>query len=564
MNCKVILNSTELHPEQNNLMFRGYIRHNGGLLFDDRAKAIIKDILAQSTLDQLLSEINGCFQLIYFQDNVLHFTIDHFGGQALFYKLTNGTLELFDNPMSYPHSSKLNDAALCAVLSAGYTLGAETIFTDVQECAPGTLYSFNCKTGKLDSKIWYHYYSTDSEDFDPAELESIVQSLFPDAEQGQYTLSLSGGIDSRFLLGLLLNKTKPFQTYSFGSEFNSDRQIAAKLAAFYKFRHHDHRFNENLCLQYFTPDDINFIIRHCTLGRSLPNETDLISSRLLKPAIDIICKGFCGDGLAGSLLNDKVLKLSSLDGITDYLFYKYFDLTPLSGKAYKCVLRQNLKADLEQLLNKNKGSYVSTAEEWHLLHKQRKYVVNTLSFYKAAGYRYYLPFYDRRLMDFFARLKLSEKLHQKAYYSYLKEHIFTGKLAVLKEIPTSRQGFLHQPEFSFRQKLTYKVHHLFARYDTARLRRRFSSLPLPLYADSFLLLTGKLQDASYLRRSIGENFPDIVSVSAFLKDAGCPEASSHLTWLSRQSTTQLNLNGLSICRFFCSEQFIQCLQERWT
>ncbi|MFO7660138.1 MAG: asparagine synthase-related protein [Candidatus Cloacimonadaceae bacterium] len=564
MNFKVSLNSADLHPEKSNLMFRGYMRHNGMLLFDGQAEAILQDILAESSLDKLLSEINGSFQLIYYQDNVLHFTIDHFGGQALFYKLTNGTLELFDDPMTFPHGSKLNDAALCAVLSAGYTIGAETVFQDVVECAPGTLYSFDCSTGKLDSKTWYHYYSSDESDFDPAELESLVQSLFPDTEQGQYTLSLSGGIDSRFLLGLLLRKETAFQTFSFGSESNFDRSLAAKLAAFFQFRHNDHRFDETLCRQYFTPEDIRFIIRNCTLGRSLPNETDLISSRLLNPATDIICKGFCGDGLAGSLLNDKVLKLSSLDGITNYLFEKYFDLTPLSGRTFKNTLRANLKTDLNRLLNKNKGSYVSTTEEWHLLHKQRKYVVNTLSFYKAAGYRFYLPFYDRRLMDFFANLKLSEKLHQKAYYNYLKEHIFTGKLAVLKEIPTSRKGFRHQVKPNLRQRITETLHHLSARYDPAKLRRRFSSLPLSLYADSFLLLTGKLQDASFLHKKVGANFPELVSVSAYLRDAGCSQASSHLVWLSRQSTAQLNLNGLALCRFFLNEQFSAMLAEHIT
>lgn len=562
MNHQVCLNSAELHPEKEKLIFRGYIIQAGKLLYDEQAEAVVTDILTRHSVDELLSEINGSFQLILYKDNTLCFSTDHFGGQALFYKLVQGKLELFDDPMTYTCSGKLNDAALCSLLAAGYTIGEQTIFNDVLECVPGTLYSFDCQTGKLESRLWYHYYSSDSEDFDPAQLETIVQSLFPEPEQGQYTLSLSGGIDSRFLLGLLLQKDKPFQTYSFGSEFNPDRQIAAKLAATYEFNHTSHDFNETICKEYFNADDIGFSLKNCTLARSLPNETDLISSRLLNPESDIIVKGFCGDGLAGSLLNGKVLKLNTLDNVTDYLFYKYFDLTALSGKSFRNLLWKDLKADLESLLAKNQNSSVSAAEEWHLLHKQRKYVVNTLAFYKAAGYRFYLPFYDRRLMDFFARLKFSEKLHQKAYYSYLKEHFFTGKLSGLKEIPTSRRGFLNKPELSAGERITKTLHQILARYDSAKLRRRYQSLPLSLYADSFLLFTGKLQGASYLRKSVRENFPDIVSVSSFLKSSGCPEAALHLDWLGRQSTAQPNLNGLALCRFFGSSQFIQCLSER--
>jgi len=564
MNYRIFCKTGELSPEKAKLIFCGYIHHNGELLFDAQAEAVVRASLEHSTLEKLLSEVNGSFQLIYLKDNVLHFTVDHFGGQALFYKLTDSGLELHDDPMACPHHGKLNDSALCAILSAGYTIGSDTIFQDVRECVPGTLYSYDLSTGKLDSSVWYHYYSSDHDEFDPAELETIVQSLFPDPEQGQYTLSLSGGIDSRFLLGLLMKKQKDSQTFSFGSESNPDRQIAAQITARYGVRHHDYKFNETLCAQYFTPDDISFVLSNCTLGRSLPNETDLIPSSLLDPKTDIIVKGFCGDGLAGSLLNSKVLNLHSLDGITDYLYYKYFNLTPLTRWTYKNILKDKLKADLNLLLAKNRGSFVSTAEEWHLLHKQRKYVVNTLAFYKAAGYKFYLPFYDRRLMDYFARLRFSQKLNQKAYYSYLKERFFTGELSVLKEISTSRQGFMDQPEKTVRQKVTEKVHHLSARYDPAKLRRSFSSLPLSLYADSFLLLTGKLQDASWLRKNVRDNFPGIVAVSAFLRDAGCPEAAAHLERTGRQSTARLELNGLAVCRFFGSEQFIRLLAEHIT
>ena len=181
-------------------------------------------------------------------------------------------------------------------------------------------------------------------------MDAILQGLFPESEQGEYTLSLSGGMDSRFLFGMLLNKVKPFRTFSFGSEFNKDKYIAGDLAEQFGIPNAKHNFTSQNCRGRYAGADLDLIIRHCTLGRSLPNETDLFSSQALNPEQDIICKGFGGDWLTGRYITPDLLKNKTPEQMTNYLFKKYFQLTCLSSKTLKKVFIPNWKSFYRQII----------------------------------------------------------------------------------------------------------------------------------------------------------------------------------------------------------------------
>jgi len=559
MSNKIRFNNAELNLEQNKVAFYGYINTGGKLLYHAQAEAVLNDFLQDRSLDDLLSEINGAFRLIFLKDNILSFTIDHFGGYTLFYKIRGNSLELFDNPMLFAGKEKLNDNSVCSILASGFTLGQDTIFEEIKECLPGTLYQFDTSSGKLETKAWFSYVSTNEKTLNANELDAILQGLFPETERNEYTLSLSGGMDSRFLLGILLNKSKPFQAYSFGSELNKDKFIAMELAEQFQIQHFTHNFTSNICREHYSGADLDFIIKNCTFGRSLPNETDLLSSKSLNPEKNIICKGFGGDWLTGRYITPPLLKIKTSKQMTNYLFNKYFQLTCLSSQNF----RNNLYDEFDKLMQTEyypfHPSLVSAAEQWNQHHNERKYIINTLAYYKARDYKFYLPFYDRGLLEYFARLKFKDKTDQNAYFTYLRERFFSGRLAPLKENTSLRPNFLVPIRLSLTQKLKSTAHNLLREIDPKKQRKRFARPSLAEYADSLMLFNCNFQTLPYLRNKIRENFPETNTVSRFLSDSGCPEAAKHIDWLSKQSTAQININGLSLCKFFFNKQFIQSL-----
>jgi asparagine synthetase B (glutamine-hydrolysing) len=561
MNGQVYLSGKKITLGTSNLFFHGYIKHKGSLLYDARAKKVIISFLQSHSLAELFRDINGSFQLIYLQDNKLFFSIDHFGGYSLFYQKSDSGIAIFDNPMQYKHKSSLSDTALCSIFAAGFTLGDETIFNGIKECQPGTLYSYDLETGRLDTEVWFSYYSTDSKSLDAMQLDEIADSLFPEVKDGNYTLSLSGGIDSRFLYGCLLKKEIEFRTFSFGTDLNEDKLIAEKLTSLYDTPFMEFDFTPELCSNYYTHPDTDFIVKNCTSGRSLPNETDLIPSYLLDPQTDIICKGFGGDFLTGRYITPAVRKLRTFESAVKYLFDKYFSLTCISGSPFRNLLHPHLLNSIQALYKANQKNIISTLEQWNLLHNERKYIVNTLAYYKALGFRFYLPFYDRNLMNFMAQLRFTEKTDQNAYFTYLREHFFTGKLAQLNEIKSLRDNFLSPVQPSLPRQLFNSAHNLLRVLDKQKIRKRYSALSQKEYADSLMLFTHSLKTLPYLTNRIGTNFPEIHKVSGFLQDKGCCEAAKHLHWLALQATAQININGLSLCEFFFNAEFMQVVKE---
>ncbi|MBM4398820.1 MAG: hypothetical protein FJ041_00610 [Candidatus Cloacimonetes bacterium] len=575
MKFRIVLGGQEIHLGNGELHFTGYINHNKHLLYDEQAAGVLNGILESQSVEMLLSGINGAFRLIYRKDDTIYFSVDHFGGFSLFYTIGKDCFEILDNPLYSVHKGDLDDVQICSLMAAGFTIGEGTFFENIRECLPGTLYKYDSGSGKLESQKWFEYLSTNEKTLDAEELLSIAETLFPETDNGQYTLSLSGGIDSRFLLGCLLQKSRPFQTFSFGAEYNQDKHLAAILAKEYGFPNQQHSFTPDLCKDYYGKDDLDFIIRHCSIGRSLPNETDLISSALLNHSQNIIVKGFGGDWLTGRYITPALHKIESTAQMNRYLFDKYFGLTCRSSKAFTNAIREQFEVSLNRDYYPKHPSLISAAEQWNQHHNERKYIINTLACYKAASlrhkpqsgsanFRFYLPFYDRNLMHYFSQVRFSEKTDQNGYFRFLRDSFFTGKLTKLKELPTLRRNFLAPVKPSLRQTGKDLMHSIIRNMDRQKIRKKYVKPHLAEYADFLMLFNHNIELKPFLRRSIGENYPEAEAVAVFLREADCFEASDHVKWLISQQTAQINLNGLSLCKFFFNDLFISYLREHLT
>ncbi|HOD18137.1 MAG TPA: asparagine synthase-related protein [Candidatus Cloacimonadota bacterium] len=559
MSAKIIIAGTELNFPDNSLFFQGYINHEGRLLYNEAAQEIIASFLQAKSPADLFAEINGSFQFIYRQGNKLYFSVDHFGGYSLFYRLQNSSLTLFDNPMLLPEPGPLSDLNICTFLATGFTLGQNTVFKDLQECLPGTLYTYDLKTEKLSFSRWFSYYAIDEKMPDNEILKSLFDNLFPAVEAGEYTLSLSGGIDSRLLFGVLLKQKIPFQTYTFGSDYNPDRKLAASLAESFNIPCHQHNFTPELCNQYWTTDDIAFIIKNCTFARSLPNETDLISSHLLDPRQHIIVKGFGGDWLTGRYLTSQLLLCDTEKKLTRYLFKKYFRLTGFSSSAFKNLLFDCFDRFMQKNYYPQNPGFVSAEEQWNLQHHERKYIVNTISFYKARGFRFYLPYYDRSLMQYFSHLQYNFKLEQNGYFQFLKNYYFLEELSPLREFPTLRGNFLAPFHPSFLQNWKSSFHTFLRDLDEKKLRKRYFLPSLTEYGDTLMLFRRDINMLPYLRQKVGNNFPSLFPLIETLHKVNSNQAAAHLNWLSRQRTSQLNVNALTLCYIFFNPIFLEYL-----
>jgi len=65
-----------------------------------------------------------------------------------------------------------------------------------------------------------------------------------------------------------------------------------------------------------------------------------------------------------------------------------------------------------------------TYENWIMKERQAKFIVNSTKVYLYFGYDYIMPFWDKRLLDFFPTLPFRMKLNKQLYDDVLKKSFF--------------------------------------------------------------------------------------------------------------------------------------------
>ena len=151
--------------------------------------------------------------------------IDFFRGRRTFSDGTRRFASLFSAPIS-----EIDTEAVNLFLSLGYVPGERTLFKGIK-----------CLQLGKSSDLWGNKSKASIDGASPSEvrrilLESIEKDLDLSKDQ---VLPLSGGMDSRIILGLLLEfvEAKKIQTYTFGVRGSYDYEIPNKIAASFGTKH---------------------------------------------------------------------------------------------------------------------------------------------------------------------------------------------------------------------------------------------------------------------------------------------------------------------------------------
>jgi hypothetical protein len=112
----------------------------------------------------------------------------------------------------------------------------KSFLKNITRIVSGTKVKIENHTIKIEKKEWQ---PSSNCDWDENEFKRRVRNLiFPDSTLENLELSLSGGMDSRFLLSFLINSNREkWVTHTFGNLNHPDNQLANKLSAAHGFNH---------------------------------------------------------------------------------------------------------------------------------------------------------------------------------------------------------------------------------------------------------------------------------------------------------------------------------------
>lgn len=189
--------------------------------------------LASGKVAEWMDEVTGHFQIVLIssKSKELLFFSDKAGSLPAYYTELPDYFVFSPEPLPFRVLKKYNwepsfrEGAVYEYLACGHFWGDRTFWNEVRRIGPGQY--LNISDDQITVKKYFQLdFKTGAESNE--ELRNLFSEgthrdieIIPD---GKIVLALSGGYDSRYLMGLLQKHGRTFETvsYSFGEEFSSD------------------------------------------------------------------------------------------------------------------------------------------------------------------------------------------------------------------------------------------------------------------------------------------------------------------------------------------------------
>lgn len=226
----------------------------GSGIFYDKSFSIMKKYHweKQFKTSNDFSKLNGHFLIIQIDRNEIHFSNDPLGLRELFF-YDNGKEVFFSTRLDwlikFIDSTKINLSYLCSYWNLENPIIYESIIQDIRFLGPGGKATISSEGLKISNKLWLPEESDTNINDVIKILNSLISSLIESGET--INLGLSGGIDSRTLLSILLHfDQESWATYTFGENSDFDVKISLNLCKLLKFKCSHYN------LQLFEHDDV--------------------------------------------------------------------------------------------------------------------------------------------------------------------------------------------------------------------------------------------------------------------------------------------------------------------
>lgn len=382
--------------------------------------------------------------------------VDHCRTRALFHARTVGgglvvgaDARAVADAAGLDHAARPSAGILLDAGLAGYVTGADTLRPGLFQLRPGESLSFDKAARTLTLRRHYRHDLT-AEATAPLgdraawrhrlmeRLDAAFDRTVERAAGRPILVPLSGGLDSRLVLGKLVERGYPgLRAFSYGPKNNYDaliaRDIARRLDVPWTFVSTSgavaRRFHGSATRQHFW----DFADGLC----SVPNGQDILPLLRLRERGDLAADAFIVNGQSGDFLTGGHVPAAvaagqgGWDGMFDAILKKHYALwgslrTPGNLDLARARIRAVL--DLPETLPPDPGPDVlaNLLERWEYEERQSKYVVNGQRVYDFLDLGWDLPLWDRELSDFYRAVPLSLRLDQTLYREALEAWDYRG------------------------------------------------------------------------------------------------------------------------------------------
>jgi asparagine synthase (glutamine-hydrolysing) len=401
----------------------------------------IENSLSIKKIVTLFDSIRGHYSFILNSKNITLAVVDRIRSYPIYYT-EKDPFVISNSPIIVQNESglhELDDLSMLEFEMSGFVTGRDTLYKSISQLLPGEVVIYEKDIQKLRKYRYYQYeIGVDkkihkSENYLLKELHNLHLKVFSeliDSLDGRPVwLPLSGGLDSRFILSMLLElKYDNITTFSYGPKNFWEIKRAEEIAEFLNVKWHHIPYKPHQTRKYFYEEDTKNYYKYAWGMNTVPVLSDYYAILMMReqgliPDDAIFINGQTGDFLTGGHIPEIHHKEEDIKFLLNNIISKHHSL----WKHLKT--NKNLDKISNKILssiNKNHNDIISDDDfasyyeyyEWQ--ERQCKYVINGVRVYEWFSYDWRLPLWNDELMYFWERVPWRVKMKQNLFKKYLE------------------------------------------------------------------------------------------------------------------------------------------------
>lgn len=452
------------------LWARGYFFDSSGRMWlDDEIVDWLATQLGANQLSELVPGMNGCFSIVvvWRETREVEVGIDRFGTIPIYYHIDDSHFIISDGFWEIAKrlsSTEYDPDAVLSMVLLGYVAGYRTLLRGIAELPQAATHRFLLADSvpKLSSRQYWMLSHRHGPQKRPevwreglAETFDVVLDRYARAisDRGwEPYVPLSGGKDSRLLVGMLTRKNIPVQAFSYGLAGNAETRCASRVADTLGVPFRFVPVNGPSCLSLSLMREMTRRVgMQARLTAGLGGQLSL--SAFSEQSVYI--PGHTGDFVTGGHLRRGVLLIRSESQATRHIIDIHS--LPVLDEMAAALFPRIWDAATKKRAILDGWSFdaddpVGSIDRWDGQNRQRRLILTELRTYEEFGH-WILPFYDYELFDFFAQVPLGLRYQQYLYIDALLHSVFVDDLAPLAGIPIAPNRTLQLPTLNWRDWL---------------------------------------------------------------------------------------------------------------
>ena len=446
---------------------------------------------------EVVSKLNGSFAFAITIGDTIVLSVDRERTIPLFYEINSDVVNIY-NHLSFDNLKEhgIDEEALKELDNSLFVSGNKTFINNIYGVIAGEILRIDKNGDSLAQPYCeFNYDKTLFGSLDEIyevidnHFIRVVKRLIRYLNGRCAVVPLSGGHDSRLIVYYLkLLGYENIFTYTYGLKNNFEAETSEKVAKYLNLKWVFIEY-EPPKLQRLFNDDFSNLLDYYSNGVSSVciqdwYAVDLLHDKKLIPPDSVFVPGHSFDCIAGSfilpryVMNDMV---SSDDLVNDIIWKHYSEgKRSLSNKEYlkySNMIRTLLPQDLSQKMSADEAFRLY--QIFNIRERQAKYICASVKLYEYYGYDWYLPLWDKELVDLWESISLNNKYERKLFFDFT-QYKYPELMSVApvqnpknKEINHAKTSLLYRTFRKIKQLINYTEFHYclsyFSRIDVYRV-----------------------------------------------------------------------------------------------